>query len=76
MTTIKYAQFAYIMLCKDHSSYDLKDERVRENRKEILETVQTNKNAFAESREAKGRAFHSLISSFIDFFHSILNNYL
>lgn len=28
--TITYAQFAYIILCKDHSSYNLKDERLRE----------------------------------------------
>lgn len=41
MTTIKYVQFAYIILCEDHSGYDLKNERVREHRKEILEVAQT-----------------------------------
>lgn len=52
MTTIKYVQSAYIMLCKDYSSYSLKDERVKKNRKEILEAAQTNKNTFAECSEA------------------------
>lgn len=54
MTTLKYVQFAYIMLCKDHSSYSLKDERVKKNRKEILEAAQTNKNTFAEHSEVNG----------------------
>lgn len=52
MTTIKYVQSAYVMLCKDYSSYSLKDERVKKNRKEILEAAQTNKNTFAECSEA------------------------